>query len=96
MSLDRLKEENVTNANGRNGIKLKFTAAQIITIVILIAVLAVTFASKADKAEVQAIREDMIRVETNAGNVAKRLSAIDTKLDRINEKLDKLAAGDKE
>ena len=72
-------------ANNGNGIKLKFSATQIITIVILIVTLAVTLASKADKAAVQ---ENCKEIELVKQRTGMQYETIIEKLDKIEKQID--------
>lgn len=79
------------NGNSKNGLKLRFTAVTFITIITLIVVLAVTFASKADKDEVQCLKENVIKLEKDSEFIGARLDKIDAKLNKMDDKLDKIA-----
>ena len=68
-----------------NGIKLKFSAPQIITIVILIVTLAVTLASKADKHKVQ---ENCTELKLIKQRTEMQYKTIIEKLEKIENKIE--------
>ena len=68
-----------------NGIKLRFSAPQIITIIILIVTLAVTFASKADKASVQ---KNNTEIELIKQKTEMQYETIIEKLESIEKRLE--------
>jgi len=67
-----------------NGIKLRFSAAQIITIVVLIVTLAVTFVSKADRASVQKNSTEIVLMKQKS---EMQYETIIEKLERIEKRL---------
>lgn len=75
----------MANESIGTGIKLKFNTAQIITIVVLIITLVVTFVSKADNAAVQ---RNSTEIKLIQQQIDMQYETIIYKLERIQKRID--------
>ena len=75
----------MANESTGTGIKLKFNTAQIITIVVLIITLVVTFVSKADNAAVQ---RNSTEIKLIQQQIDMQYETIIYKLERIQKRID--------
>jgi len=79
----------MTEKNG-NGIRLKFTTAQIIIIVTLIVTLALSLASKADRAMVEDNRKEIELLKMSSAERALLLKKIEERQIEILQKLSRV------